>query len=485
MVHTSILQRLSAPLCDAVLEADNSAELLAQLEQANLFLIALDDHRRWYRYHHLFAQLLRLELAQREPELAPVLHRRAAAWFQDAGDLEATIYHAANAGDFARAAALIARDWLPCARRGQVTTVQRWLGWLPDGFITSNPPIALLAAWVGGLCNISRQEIERRLAAAEASEYQGPLPAGISSVPFGAALVRAVNVFDNVERALQASRRALDAAGASASESHWMAMTALGRNLYLSGQVTEARAVLEDVVSNAPAPDQVPFAVINAFALLSLLAGEDGDDERALGLARQAMNAAEAQGVRHDPMMGSAYIALARSTARRGGLAEAEQLLDLALQVSQGDSFKVQYAQALLELAGVRHARGDTDGTQAAVERARQLIVTCTDPGMLGALLDRTERALSRPRRRRPSTAVSLTDRELVVLRMLPTALSQREIAQEFTVSVNTVRTHMQAIYRKLGVASRQEAIAVAREQGLLPDPAARPRGDSGSARGG
>jgi LuxR family maltose regulon positive regulatory protein len=472
MVRTSILQRLSASLCDAVLEADNSAGLLAELEQANLFLIALDDHRQWYRYHHLFAQLLSLELAEREPELAPVLHRRAAAWYRDAGDVEAAIHHAAAAGEFVQAGALITRHWLSYARRGRIATVQRWLDRLPDDVITANPPISLLAAWVGGLCNVSMHEIERWLTAAEASDYQGPLPAGISSVPFGAALVRAVNTFDDVERSLRAARRALDVAGPRASESYWMGATALGRSLYLSGQAAEARAVLEDVASQAPAPDRQPFVVVNAFALLSLLTGEDGDDGRALALARHAMEVAEAQGVRYDPLTGVAYIALARSTARRGGLAEAEQLLDQALQVLPNDSHAVQYAQAIVELAGVRHARGNTDGAQAAVVRARRLITTFADPGMLGSLLDRTERALGRPSRQRPSPDAALTDRELVVLRLLATTLSQPEIAHELYVSVNTVRTHIQGIYRKLGVASRREAIAAAREHGLLPDPA-------------
>ena len=87
---------------------------------------------------------------------------------------------------------------------------------------------------------------------------------------------------------------------------------------------------------------------------------------------------------------------------------------------------------------------------------------------MLGSLLDRTERALGRPGRRRPAATEALTDKELVVLRLLATKLSQPEIAQELYVSVNTVRTHTQGIYRKLGVASRQEAIAAAREHGLL-----------------
>jgi LuxR family transcriptional regulator, maltose regulon positive regulatory protein len=468
LVRTSILQRLSAPLCDAVLEADNSAAVLAELEQANLFLIPLDDHRQWYRYHHLFAQLLSLELTEREPELEPVLHRRAAAWFEDAGDVEAAIHHAAAAGDFAQAGALIARHWVAYMRRGRIATVQRWLDRLPDDVVTANAPISLLAAWVGGLSNASVDEIERRLAAAEASGHREPLPSGLRSVPFMAALVRAVNIFDDVARSLRAARRAMEVAGPRASESYWMGATALARSLYLSGQAAEARALLEDVGRQAPAPDRQPFVAVNAFALLSLLTGEDGDDERALALARHAMDVAEAQGVRYDPLTGVAYIALARSTARRGGLADAEQLLDQALQVLRSDSYQVQYAQAMVELAGVRHARGDTDGAQAALEGARKLITTFADPGMLASLLDRTERALVRPGRRRPSAAEALTDRELVVLRLLATTLSQPEIAQELYVSVNTVRTHIQGIYRKLGVASRQEAIAAAREQRLL-----------------
>jgi LuxR family transcriptional regulator, maltose regulon positive regulatory protein len=135
------------------------------------------------------------------------------------------------------------------------------------------------------------------------------------------------------------------------------------------------------------------------------------------------------------------------------------------------DGYRVQYAQAMVELAGVRHARGDGDGAHAAIEAARRLITGCTDPGMLAPLLDRTERTLERPSRRRPSAAAALTDRELVVLRLLATTLSQPEIANELYVSVNTVRTHVQGIYRKLGVASRQDAIATAREHELLPDP--------------
>jgi LuxR family transcriptional regulator, maltose regulon positive regulatory protein len=193
------------------------------------------------------------------------------------------------------------------------------------------------------------------------------------------------------------------------------------------------------------------------------------------------MEAAEAQRVSLNPLSGIAYLALARAAARRGGLAEAEQLLERALPVLGVDSFLLQYAQALLELAGVRHARGDTEGADAAVKRARELITQFVDPGMLPMLLDSTERALRRAPRGQPSPrGAALTDRELAILRMLPTKLSQQEIAQELYVSVTTVRTHIQGTYRKLGATSREEAVTHARELGLLPGPASRsdPAGD-------
>ena len=102
LLRTSVLERLSGPLCDAVLETQGSAELLGELEASNLFVVPLDDRRQWYRYHQLFAQLLRLQLGAREPTLVPVLHRRAAAWHQAAGKVDEAIGHASAAGEFGR-----------------------------------------------------------------------------------------------------------------------------------------------------------------------------------------------------------------------------------------------------------------------------------------------------------------------------------------------------------------------------------------------
>jgi LuxR family maltose regulon positive regulatory protein len=465
LLRTSILERLSGSLCDALLETTDSAEVLIQLERTNLFLIPMDEHRRWYRYHHLFAELLRLELTGREPELTPVLHRRAASWYRQAGDVEAAIDHATTAGDFAEAADLIGRHWLPYWRQGRDATVERWLRGLPDAVLAANPLLAVAAAWIRGHRGASKRELERRLGAVEASG-QEPLSRGVA---FDLAIARGTHTFDDVGRSLQAARRAVELASPESSEEYFVAATTLGRMLYLAGQTTEAQGVLEEGARRLPPADQQPHQLVNVLALLSLLAGEQGDDATAATFARQAMDAAEAQGVSLIPMNGIAYLALARAAARRGGLAEAEQLLEQALSILEIDSFQAQYTQALLELAGVRNARGDPEGAEEALKRARDLISQFVDPGMLPPLLDSTERALHRAARGRALPTGALTDRELAVLRLLPTRLTQQEIAQELYVSVNTVRTHIQGIYRKLGVASRQEAITHALELGLLP----------------
>ena len=117
MLRSSILERLCGSLCDAVVEQEGSEELLAALSRANLFLLPLDDRGEWYRFHHLFAQLLRVELEHREPGLAPTLHRRAFSWHRDNGLLDQAIDHAVKAGSFAAAGDLIAAAWVESRAR--------------------------------------------------------------------------------------------------------------------------------------------------------------------------------------------------------------------------------------------------------------------------------------------------------------------------------------------------------------------------------
>ena len=472
LLRTSVLEHLSGPLCDAVLETERSSELLGELERSNLFLMRLDDHREWYRYHHLFAQLLRVELAHREPELLPALHRRAAAWHRQAGNVEEAIHHATAAGDFSEAATLIARHWLGYWRRGRLATVARWLDELPDEAITANPPVAFVAAWIGGFCGASRQETERWLAATEDDTWEGGLPDGIKSLAFGAALTRAALLFDDVGRSAGAARRALDLAGPEPSPFSWMAQAARGRALYLSGHSAEARPGLEELV-RVVAPSAQPFAVMTALAVLSLIAGDKDDDRTATTLARRAVEVAGAQGLIAEPLCGIVYLALGRALSYQGAFAEAEEQLGRALELLEIDSMVLHRAHTLLLLASVRRGHGDLPGARALVARARELIERSADPGILAMLLGRSVRALDTGPHRRVEGA-PLTERELAVLRLLPARLSNREIGRELYVSINTVRSHIQSIYRKFEVATRDEAVAHARQLGLLPGPTPR-----------
>jgi LuxR family maltose regulon positive regulatory protein len=468
LLRTSVLERLSGPLCDAVLETEGSAGLLEELERSNLFLVPLDDHRQWYRYHRLFAELLRVELGARDAGLVPALHRRAAAWHRGAGNVGEAIHHTTAAGEFGEAGSLIVQHWLAYWRRGQRATVARWLEGLPEEAITANPPVAFVAAWIGGFSGASRQQTERFLAAVERGDYEGPMPEGISSLAFGAALARAVLLYGDVGGAVGAARRALELAGPEPSPFLWMAQAALGQALYLSGQSAQARPRLEELVRRVSAAQQ-PYALVTALAVLSLLAGAEGRDRTAAACAGHAAALAEAYALSDEPLCGIVHLAVGRALTLHGKLAEADEQLGRALELLGIDSMLVQRAHALLLLASVRQGHGDLPSARALVDQVRELVERLADPGSLPALLEQANRNLGSAPPRQIQAAAPLTERELAVLRLLPTPLSNREIARELYVSVNTVRTHVQGVYRKLEVTSRAKAVAHARHLRLIP----------------
>ena len=147
LARTSVLSQLCAPLCDAVTGSANAAAIIEVLERENLFLVPLDDNRQWYRYHHLFAQLLRSQLARTERELMPALHARASAWHRRSGSAEEAISHALAADDVNGAVDLITHDWYAYVDVGRAATIRRWMRSLGDDRIAANPMAAHCAAW--------------------------------------------------------------------------------------------------------------------------------------------------------------------------------------------------------------------------------------------------------------------------------------------------------------------------------------------------
>jgi LuxR family maltose regulon positive regulatory protein len=146
LLHTSVLRRLCAPLCDAVADRPDSVLVLHELERSNFFLVPLDTKREWYCYHHLFGELLRNELALAEPEHARTLHRRASAWHREHGDPSEAIHHATAAGDVSDASELILRHWIEYRNEARLETLLGWLDGLPPETVTRDSRLCLVRA---------------------------------------------------------------------------------------------------------------------------------------------------------------------------------------------------------------------------------------------------------------------------------------------------------------------------------------------------
>ena len=463
MLRTSVLERLSGPLCDAVLEQDGSAAMLDALSRTNLFLAPLDDEGRWYRFHHLFAQLLRVELERREPGLAPVLHRRAYAWHRDHGTTGEAIQHSIAAGAYAEAAELIQGSWISYANTSRYDTVLAWLRRLPDEVLHGDVQLLLVQAWVLSL-SAEREEAALAIAAVErlGGLSAGPLPDGFSSGEASLTMLRACFPWGDVGAQLDNGRRAAELEGPG---SPWrpLACWAVGTGLYFRGEPDEADRWFAESAALAPASAQW-LAGEASLAYRSWIAGERGRLNEQRVLAETAAGFVREHGT--EKVIGPAPLALGVSLAARGRPGEALPLIDRGVAFSRTFGQPIQLANALLDQAPVLRALGEHQRAADAIAEARSILGSCPDPGILAGRLA----ALGRPPQIRPvrSGDQELTQRELRVFKLLRGDLSERDIGRELYVSHSTVHSHVRAIYRKLAVSSRAAALERGRQLGLL-----------------
>ena len=469
LLQSSILKRLSASLCEAVTGTKNSGRILRELEHSNLFVVPLDDHGEWYRYHQLFAEFLRYELNNTRPQLVPMLHKRASEWFEQAGLVEEAINHAFTADKFAWAGLLVARYWLGYAISGQRATLERWLSALPEDLTSANAPLALVRAWIFALQGLG-EESERFLALAEGSSYKGKLPDGSASVEAGVALVRGLFGHGGVQNMVAAARHAEELETLEqASPRTALVKHALGMSLYYSGEISRARQPLEEALRIINGASQ-PVLQISVLCALSCVAADEGHLEEAESLAREAQAMVKKFGLERIPQASAVPIAHGLALAQRGKVAEAQNELERGL--SERHRFPNlspwPTVVGLLALAPVRAARGDRDGARALLVEGRSILERYPDAGMFTERLERRERELStRSKLREGEHTQELSPRELAVLRLLDDERTNREVGQILYVSPNTVKAHIKSIYRKLGVSSRKEAAEQARARGL------------------
>jgi LuxR family maltose regulon positive regulatory protein len=435
--------------------------MLEQLEQANLFVVALDHRRRWFRYHRLFKEMLQVELERREPGSAAQLSRRAASWCEANGEPELAIEYAAASGDTDELARLVTSCAFPYYRSGRVTTVERWLDLFDDqALLERHPAIAVFGVWLHALGG--RSELAERWAlavekAGADTEFEAP-----------AAVARALLCRSGVERMRADAELALSLLPAT---SPWRPPVLIlhGMAVLLSGAPEQADAILDHAAETALAQGAVWAGVVarSERALLALERGELAAAEAELDLASAFIE--DTPSVEYG-VTAILHAATARVAVARGEGARASRALVTAQRTRPLLTYGLSWfsVQARLELAKAHLALADPRGARTLVIEAEDILHRRPKLGTLVAELEEVRASVASVPEQTSGWASTLTAAELRLLPLLTTHLSFREIAERLFVSRNTVKTQAIAVYRKLDASSRSEAIQRAVELGLV-----------------
>jgi LuxR family transcriptional regulator, maltose regulon positive regulatory protein len=463
LTRTAVLDRMCGPLCEAVLEQPGADTTLAELAASNLLLVPLDRRGWWYRYHHLFRDMLLGELHRLEPELIPVLQRRAAGWYLRNDLPEEALEYSMAAGDAETAALLVEKLAWPTYKQARLATVQRWLRWLSDRGAIGGRPMTLVWASMIASQTARPAEADRWADAVDRWQHGDAVWPGDPFTEAWTAVLRALLCRHGVK---QMRADADEAARRCAAAGIAPPVTALlqGVARVLSGDLDGGDAFFEDAVSmrESGAPDVLAEAVSER-ALLAITRGEWSLAEALAGQAAAVLGQA---GI--DDLLTSAV--RARVACHRGDIPAARQELIAAQRLRPLVTYaQPQFAvQARIELTRVCVALNDMEGARMLMREIDEVLRRRPD---LGTLADETQALRTRLATERRSSgqgASSLTSAEMRLLPMLATHLSGPEIAAELFLSPHTVKSHQLSLYRKLGTSSRSQAVARARELGLL-----------------
>jgi len=401
LLQTSVLDRLCGPLCDAVVIRDqgsgtsdqgsgireqdvspiadprslipdhqslitDSQSILEYLEHANLFIVPLDGERRWYRYHHLFADLLRQRLRQVQPDAVPALHRRAWRWYEQNLMSAEAIAHALSAGDFERAARLIEQVAQATLMRSEVTTLLHWVERLPDEHVRGRPSLCIYHAWALLLAGGPVEAVKARLQDAGAE-------VDASQVSAEALVFRALiaAMLGDARHSLELSRQALDCLPEENLFLRSIAADSLGLACVLDGDIEAAVEAFDESVRIGQQAGNVLFAV-GALCNLGGLCLAQGRLCRAAAIFRRALESAtDAQG-RRLPVASRALLGLGELSREWSDLDAAMRLLTESLELSRQYG-EIGVLAVYLHLVRVRQAQGDVDGANEMVQYAQQL----------------------------------------------------------------------------------------------------------------
>ena len=481
LTRTSVLDRMSGPLCDAVLDSTGSGAALESLAHSNLLLVALDRNGEWYRYHHLFRDLLRAELQRREPELVGALHVRAAEWCEAHRMPELAIDHAQTGFDVERVNRLMLVNGQRAFAAGRRETVRRWLSWFEDeDLLEQYPAVAVLGA-VFALNTGDAAAAERWTIAAEHpspallrdgtidAERGSPdriLPDG-STLASWRALLRGFQCRDGIAAMRRDSEIAIDGLGA-ASGIRSGALVLRGYSVLLEGDVDLADSIFAQAV-DVGRGTSAGAGIVIALAARGYCALGRGNWTAVDSFAEEARSAVQEFGLGDYTESALAYILAARAALHHGDVEAARDEVTRAARLRPLLTYaRPTYSvQTLLELARTYVALEDPAGAREVLRQARDILQKRPDLGVLPKEVDELESKLDAMRTGNVG-ASSLTAAELRLVPFLPTHLSYPQVGARLHLSRNTVKSQAISIYQKLGVSSRDEAIERLHEIGLL-----------------
>jgi len=455
LLETSLLEQLDAELVDAVTGSSDGADWLRRTAAGNQLVIGLDATGTWFRYHQLLRDLLRLEARQVLPERLPELHGRAAACFANRGEHGRAIEHHLAAGQAPEAAQLMLLHGPRLLHDGQVETLRALLDRLQ--------PLTGQLAWTALLYGWCEQLAGRYDSALDwVDTTLRVAPPGFDPVIAAALRINTSIGRGDVATAL-AHAVTVDVPAVLDAQAADLAV-AIGASYLWAGRPEDARRAF-DVAAAKSAAERFPTALATATTYLAVLELEAGTRESARTAADQAVATATALGL-------AEYHGVAAAYAVRGRAGDdTHQCLDdarHAVALARRIPTSLARAYVLAAAADTLLENADAAGELLLVE-AQSRLAHCPDPGTAGGYVNRiAARHGVHGRRGAPALVEQLTERELAVLRYLPTQLTQRDIANELYVSLNTVKTHCRAAYRKLGVMDRKAAVQAARDLRLL-----------------
>ena len=462
LLETSVLTELTPELCAVVTGRDDAGELLARVAREELFVVPLGEQLAHYRYHHLFAEMLQAELGSRRPARPRESHRLVAGWYEEHDLPDLAVFHLLAAGEVAAAGDLVAASWPALWSRGQAETVRRWLESFTDRQILHHKPLTLTAGWIYTAMDAGELGARWGKAACTAVMTDDPSPDGAASLRSSQALLRATVAPGGIKDMRADAELAAHLEQCPDSSWYADAQVALGVARWLSGAAPRALHPLGVAARQGSVNN--PSAELAALGYLALIAVGDGDWAAAAEHERHATARLAELGFgtsrRCLPMLlARVYLA---AHAGSDGACEAAADVDRLLRHMVPHPWMALLAHVALGEAALEC--GDAGAASAHAAQAVAVLERYPDAGILRRRAEHLRGVVELAR-----VAEPLTPAERRVLELLPTHLTEAQIAEQLFVSRNTVKTHLKGVYRKLDAATRAEAVDRARDAGLLP----------------